>query len=89
MINNWLLIIKEFINILNTRYIFYKGGLISYSKFIKENEINIRVKLIYMVGINQSIISTDEYTLSDKLTFKVLITGYREMIDELNIISKK
>jgi len=75
---------------LNTRLIYYKGGLILYRKDVDdESNITIAVKLIYVVGIGTYVISDDSYTLDQKITLKSLISIYKKVIDGYNLISKK
>jgi len=77
-------------NFLNTRLIYYKGGLLLYRKDVdKESNITIAIKLIYVVGIGTYVKSDDSYTLGDKITLKSLISVYKKVIDGYNFISKK
>lgn len=81
----WLYIIQS---ILNTRFTFYNGGLIMWKKYVVEGEIKVVMDMIYFVGIQQYILSKEQYTLSKNLTLKTIISGYKKVIDDLNIISK-
>jgi hypothetical protein len=82
----WLYIFKDLIN---TRVIFYKGGLILYRKMAVDGSVMLVVKLIYIVSFDEYIISNDQYTLTKDINLKVLISSYKKIIDELNVISKK
>ena len=81
-----LYIIQE---LLNTKVIYYKSGLIIWRKEVVEDDIMIIVKMIYIVGIGQYITSDEQYKLSKNITLKTLISSYRKIIDEFNLISKK
>lgn len=81
-----MLYIKD---IINTRIVYYKSGLIIYRKFIKEDNINVFIKMIYMVGIGENIISNEEYSLTEVITLNSLISHYKKMIDSCNKVSKK
>jgi len=81
----WLYI-QEFIN---TSFIYYNGGLIFYRKEVIQGDIHLLVKMIYIVSFGQYIVSEESYKLRKEMTLKVLISSYKKIIDEFNIISKK
>ena len=77
------------IDLINTRVSFYKSGLILYRKMVVNEDIVVFVRMIYIVSIEQYIISDEYYTLNTKTTLKTLISSYRKIIDDFNLISKK
>lgn len=77
------------IDLINTRVSFYKSGLILYRKMVVNEDIVVLVRMIYIVSFEQYIISDEYYTLNTKTTLKTLISSYRKIIDDFNLISKK
>lgn len=77
------------IDFINWRIIYYGGGLILYRKSVDSDlNINVEIKLIYLVTIASYLITRDNYLLTDKLTLKSLISTYKKLIDGYNTISK-
>jgi hypothetical protein len=74
MSNMWLYIFKDLIN---TRVIFYKGGLL-YRKMAVDGSVMLVVKLIYIVSFDEYIISNEQYTLTKDINLKVLISSYKD-----------
>jgi len=79
---NWLY------QLINTSIIIRTRGIIIYRKEVDKGDIILKVKLVYVVGIKQYIISDDVYQLSEKTTLRDIIKGYKIMISELNEITK-
>jgi hypothetical protein len=74
--------------LLNTSFIYQTKGIILYRKEVDNGEIILLVKLIYIVGIKQYIVSDDKYHLNEKTTLRSIIQGYKKMIDEMNEVTK-
>lgn len=77
------------IDLINTRFIYYKGGFIIYRKMVMDGNILLLVRMLYIVSIGQNIISDEQYHLDSKLSLKAIISSYKEIIDSINITSKK
>ena len=75
--------------VLNTRIIICKNAIIFYRKEVENDSIILFVKLIYIVGIKQYIVSNDKYQLNKIFNLKEVISTYKNVIQEFNNISKK
>lgn len=79
---------NKIIKILNTRIKYYSGGLIIYRKNVKDNNIFLDVRFIYLVGVGEHIISNDVYELEGDVTLNSILDGYELLVDEMVRVSK-
>lgn len=74
---------------LNTSIIYHKRAIILHRKEVVVGEIILKVKVIYLIAINEIIISNDDYKLNEQVTFRSVISIYKELIDGVYEITKK
>jgi len=80
--------IKQVLELFNLGFIYYNGAIIRYKKYVSEEGINVKVKLVYIVAYQQYIINEENYQLNKNTTLKSLISSYKIIVDEFNRLSK-
>lgn len=75
--------------IMNVKIIYYKKSFILYHLSINQGDIIMKVMLLHILGFGQIIKSNDNYVLTNKLNLSSIINSYKEMIDDINYITKK
>ncbi len=76
-------------NYINTSIIYHKRAFILYRKVVHNGDIILKVKIVYLIALGEIITSNDEYTLSEQVTLRSVIEGYKELIDGVYEIIKK